>query len=456
MADQFDFVTQSSKLGSERETRDRVLDALTIKTLNKLINTDRVVEIVEGCISSGKEANVYHCRAPADEQNGGSRRRIAVKVYATTANIFKSRQVYMQGWHNTNGVRAGREMIAQWATNEFNHLKRLQKAGIPCPEPIDHRDNVLVMSLLGSEDGTAYPRLLNANLDTTTADTEANEELRDHSEAAKWARLYTQLLCYMRRMYKVSRLVHGDLSEYNILYSPPSTASVDDSEDAGTLHIIDVSQSLEHDHPECLTMLRRDINNVNTFFRRKKVDFLNDSTIFEFVTVDEVPIEMEEMYAHIDSLYESRNPTAGMTAEERAMAEVEENEFRDKFIPRTLTEAYELESGGVEADRTAISHLLAKKDVEDMDDSGKELQDDSSESDGSEFGAPVHSGDEEGSEDAFGQKRPRGKKHVDKAEKHAHKMAVKEEKREQRAKKMPKKVKAVLVAKTAYKKTKKK
>ena len=62
--------------------------------------------------------------------------------------------------------------------------------------------------------------------------------------------LYVQLVKDMRKMYHECHLVHADLSEYNILYHK------------GTLHIIDVSQSVEHDHPHALDFLRKDCTNV--------------------------------------------------------------------------------------------------------------------------------------------------------------------------------------------------
>ena len=431
--DQFEYATQrgNSKLGNERATRDRVLDELTLKTLKKLINTDHVIDTVEGCLSSGKEANVYHCTAPIEDQPHGQlqetrqdrvggdeqyetrgKKRLAVKVYATTVNVFKNRQVYMQGWHNFDGVRQGRQMVEQWATNEFNHLKRLHEAKIPCPEPIAHRDNVLVMSLLGTGDGEAFPRLQHAKV-------ESDQE---------WTSLYVQLLCHTRRMYQVSRLVHGDLSEYNILYHD------------GTLYLIDVSQSLEHSNPQSLNMLRRDVENINAFFRKKRVQVLSESSLFDFLTNDTTPTDMKEMKEAIEKLWKDHE--IAKDDEERAEAEVEESSFRNKFIARTLDEAYEHEMMGYGVDRSAIRTHLADTNVEDEEDkwSAHSSLDDEGDEDGC---ASI-----EASNSRDGSKRPRGKKHIPKNEKHEHKMRVKEEKREGRRSKMPKKVKKALVAAT--------
>ena len=61
----------------------------------------------------------------------------------------------------------------------------------------------------------------------------------------------------VRIIFQVCRLVHGDLSEYNILYYE------------GRAYIIDVSQSVEHDHPRALEFLREDCDHLNSFFRQK-------------------------------------------------------------------------------------------------------------------------------------------------------------------------------------------
>jgi hypothetical protein len=70
---------------------------------------------------------------------------------------------------------------------------------------------------------------------------------------------YRELLLMMRTMFQKCRLVHADLSEYNILYHE------------GHLVIIDVSQSVDLDHPHCLVFLREDCTHVTDFFRARQV-----------------------------------------------------------------------------------------------------------------------------------------------------------------------------------------
>lgn len=68
------------------------------------------------------------------------------------------------------------------------------------------------------------------------------------------------------------RLVHADFSEYNMLYYK------------GEVWVIDVSQSVEHDHPMALDFLRRDCSVINDFFRKKGLHILSLHATFDFIT----------------------------------------------------------------------------------------------------------------------------------------------------------------------------
>jgi RIO kinase 1 len=75
----------------------------------------------------------------------------------------------------------------------------------------------------------------------------------------------------MRILYQECKLIHADLSEYNLLYHE------------GKIYVIDVSQSVEHDHPHAIDFLRRDITNINDYFRKKRVNVFNDWHVFQFI-----------------------------------------------------------------------------------------------------------------------------------------------------------------------------
>ncbi len=83
---------------------------------------------------------------------------------------------------------------------------------------------------------------------------------------------YGVLVGYMRLAYQKAEIVHGDLSEYNILWYRRKP------------YIIDVGQAVLIDHPNSKDMLLRDIENLNRYFRNLGVDIMNTEDVMETVT----------------------------------------------------------------------------------------------------------------------------------------------------------------------------
>merc|ERR1712020_849590 len=178
-----------------------------------------------------------------------------------------------------------------------------------CPRPILLRSHVLLMEFIGTEDGWPAPRLHDVEL----SESKARE-------------LYWDLALTVRKIYHVCQLVHGDLSEYNLLYHK------------GKAFVIDVSQSVEHDHPNALEFLRKDLHNLNEFFRRKGVNVLTVKELFDFVVdVAKMPSDKEEYWE--EELSRLSFVASERTEDERtAQQEVEEEVFKQIFIPRSLLE----------------------------------------------------------------------------------------------------------------------
>jgi len=98
--------------------------------------------------SRNTQANVYHALTP-------SKTHLALKIYKTSILVFKDRDRYVTGEHR---FRRGysknpRKMVKLWAEKEMRNLRRLNAAGIRSPEPVEVRENVLVMSFIGNSEG---------------------------------------------------------------------------------------------------------------------------------------------------------------------------------------------------------------------------------------------------------------------------------------------------------------
>uniref|UniRef100_A0A453EFZ0 Serine/threonine-protein kinase RIO1 n=1 Tax=Aegilops tauschii subsp. strangulata TaxID=200361 RepID=A0A453EFZ0_AEGTS len=246
---------------ADRATVEQAIDPRTRMVLFKMLNRG-VFNNINGCISTGKEANVYH----ATKTDGSE---LAIKVYKTSVLVFKDRDRYVQGDYR---FRHGyckhnpRKMVKTWAEKEMRNLLRVRAEGIRCVTPLLLRLHVLVMEFIG-KGGWAAPRLKDAAL--------SDDKLRE---------TYFEIVTTMRTLYQKCKLVHGDLSEYNILYFE------------GHLYIIDVSQSVDLDHPSALDFLKEDCLHVNDFFKKRGVAVMTVTELFNFVVDQNIADEDVDDY----------------------------------------------------------------------------------------------------------------------------------------------------------------
>ncbi len=217
---------------------ESVFDEATYGALYKLVQ-DGHIEAFGGPISTGKEANVYNALAGDKE--------VAVKIYRINASDFREMGKYLEGDPRFEEVAGNKKaVVIGWVRKEFANLQRARAAGVRVPEPIAVERNVLVMEYLGAEDGRAK-RLAEVSIENPET---AYEVVRE----------------YMYRLYDAG-IVHGDLSEYNIV--------VQDSE----LYVIDVGQAMTVHHPNSEDFLIRDCENVAAFFNRQGVDTDGDQLL---------------------------------------------------------------------------------------------------------------------------------------------------------------------------------
>lgn len=434
--------TRASKLGapnsatdrSQRATQDQVLDPRTRMILFKMLNKG-VFDDIKGCISTGKEANVYRALIEDPEQ------QLAVKVYKTAILAFKDRERYVIGEYRFRFGYAKsnpRKMVKLWAEKETRNLKRIWKSDIPVPKPLHLNQHVLVMEFLGTKDGFPSPKLKDASIPFD-----------------EYEQLYHQLVAYMRILYQECRLVHADLSEYNILYHE------------NKLWIIDVSQSVEHDHPMSLEFLRMDIKNVNDYFaKRGRVQVFGERQLFKFIT--DAPKPGGEWPEKVDTLVSLLNamPKEEITEQMRSDDAV----FREVYIPRNLNEVFDIErdvekvidgnakdlvyrellgkggdgSGDVNAENNAENNVNVNEDSdndEDADNGNEDSEDDEDEDEDDEDGGVTDVWDEE-----WDAKHKTERKFKDRDANKERKKLVKQEKKDKRAQKMKKKDKKRLVS----------
>jgi RIO kinase 1 len=222
---------------SERATVEEVFDQATRMVIYELLNSGVLYE-VHGVVNAGKEARVYW----GTNKEG---KDLAVKVYLTASAEFRKGMFkYIEGDYRFKGVkRDTRSMIFAWAQKEFRNLEQADRAKVRVPKPVAVKNNVLVMEFIG-KDGVNAPSL--------------KEQAPDDP-----AKVYGVLLTFLKRLYSKADLVHGDLSEYNVMMWK------------GKPVIFDVAQAVPTSHPMAEFFLRRDLTNVNRFFSRLGVKVLS-------------------------------------------------------------------------------------------------------------------------------------------------------------------------------------
>jgi RIO kinase 1 len=218
------------------ETVEEVFDRATVLALLELKQRGCLSKL-SGVVSAGKEARVYLAKGKSGEY-------VAVKIYLTaTAEFKKGIWKYIKGDPRYEWVLSlpTHKLMSVWARKEFSNLKRMYGASVSVPKPICVYRNILVMEFIG-ENGVRAPLLKEA----------AEAGLLDRDFAVQ---IFTEIVRNVYRMYWYAGLVHGDLSEYNVMLH------------GDRVYIIDVSQAVKLEHPNSHMFLYRDISNIVKFFR---------------------------------------------------------------------------------------------------------------------------------------------------------------------------------------------
>lgn len=213
-----------------RKAFENVLDHETLMALIKLQERD-VLEKIYGTVESGKESLVFLADTPEGE-------RVLVKIYMNQAGGFRDMEQYLRGDRRFRSFKSDRRSVIQeWCKKEFKNLKKASKI-LNCPEPIAFQKNILVMEFIGRE-FSPFPKLKDV-------------EIENPGTALQ------RVLNEIEELWNKEKLVHGDLSEYNILVT-----------DEGELVWIDFSQGVHSSHPEAEELLERDVENAVNFFNKQ-------------------------------------------------------------------------------------------------------------------------------------------------------------------------------------------
>ncbi len=213
----------------------------TPKRIEPLIEDGLVDEVLRP-LMSGKEAAVYVVRC-------GKELRCAKVYKEANKRSFRQAAEYQEGRKVRNsrdaramakGSKHGRkEQEENWQNAEVSALFRLASAGVRVPKPFDFLDGVLLMEMIAGADGDAAPRLNDVTMEP--------EEARTYH--AFLIRQIVLMLC--------AGLVHGDLSEFNVLL------------DATGPVIIDLPQAVDAaGNNHAFSMLERDVGNMASYFGR--------------------------------------------------------------------------------------------------------------------------------------------------------------------------------------------
>jgi RIO kinase 1 len=209
------------------------------KRIQPLVDDGLVDEVIRP-LMSGKEADVFVVRCGAEIR--------CAKVYKRAdTRGFKHAVQYQEGRKVRNsrraramekGSRFGRDQQEQaWQNTEVNALYTLASAGVRVPRPYGCFDGVLLMELIIDGDGLEAPRLNDVSLSSEQART-------DH---AVMMRYVTRMLC--------AGLVHGDLSEFNVLVDEQGPV------------IIDLPQVINAAaNNNAARFFARDVNNITAYY----------------------------------------------------------------------------------------------------------------------------------------------------------------------------------------------
>ncbi len=229
-----------NKSREEWKIYENVFDKFTINLLKKL-SSQGYFEELETPIALGKEANVFIARKKDDS-------KVIVKIYRLENCNFNKMLTYIkQDERYYNLKRNKRNIVFNWVQREYRNLLFAREV-IRVPTPIVFKDNIIVMELIGEP---IAPQLKNM--------------------APKNPKTFMKNVLKQIKLLWKQGLVHGDLSAFNILNNEDNPI------------FIDFSQGTLTKSNDSLDLLRRDLKNINSFFKKLNISFDEEKVFSDII-----------------------------------------------------------------------------------------------------------------------------------------------------------------------------
>lgn len=217
---------------------NKVFDIKTLETLNELYYNKYIGEELI-VISEGKEAIVFK----SDNK--------AVKIYKLSEK-FRDKINYIKmdnRFKSFPKTKIG--VLYLWVKKEYINLNRMYKKLINVPIPYIYKNNILVMSFIGDQRSILLHDIIH--------------RIEDKEN------IFFQILDQYKKIYLKAKLVHGDFSEYNMIYYN------------NKIYVIDVSQAIPNSSPYADIFLEKDINNIYNISLKFKLNY-DKEFIYKYIT----------------------------------------------------------------------------------------------------------------------------------------------------------------------------
>lgn len=234
-------------LKEQLKIEEGVFENRTMLRLGKLFSSG-IISGMHFIIARGKEADVY-LADPGAKVNADF---VVLKIFRMENARFQRRMKYITGDPRFGKVKKNiYAIVNEWCKKEYGNLLVAENAGVHAPRPYAFSGNVLALEFIGKE---GYP-----------SKTLRMEKIKDPEK------VLGEIIEDARKLY-ANKLVHADLSEYNILMKDEVP------------YLIDFGQAVHIKHPNAMDFLHNDVKNILNYFYKKYDIEKNPEVVFNYIT----------------------------------------------------------------------------------------------------------------------------------------------------------------------------